>query len=78
MKLTMTIKLQTHKNLQWYHNIMEDARVLSITVWACNGEDLIVLTWSIKMMSEVIPKHWNKFWGPTELLLRRGGNVATA
>ena len=29
-------------------------------------------------MDEVIPEHWNKFYGSTESLLRRGGNIATA
>ena len=32
---------------------------------------------ALKIMGEVIPVHWNKFWGTTESLLRRGGNVAT-
>ena len=76
--MTMIIESQTHKNLQWCQYIMADARVLSSTVWAWNGEDLIMLTRSTKMMGEVIPAHWNKFWGPTDSLLRRGGNVATA
>ena len=59
---------------------MADARVFSSTVWAWNGEDLIMHTRSTKMMGEVIPAHWNKFWGQTDSLLRRGrgGNVATA
>ena len=29
-------------------------------------------------MGGVISAHWNKYWGPIESLLRRGGNVATA
>ena len=76
----MTIESQTHKNLQWCQYIMADTRVLSSTVWAWNGEDLIVLTRSIKIKVEVIPAHWNKFWGPTESLLWRwrGGNVVNA
>ena len=64
--------------VSWCQYIMEDARVLLSTVWVWNGEDLIMLTRSTKMMSEIIPAHWNEFWGPTESLLRRGENVATA
>ena len=59
---------------------MADARVLSSTLWSWNGEDLIMLTRSIKVIGEVIPSHWNKFWWPAESLLRRGKgeNVVTA